>query len=199
MNRLNEIISSGRAPGLMGFSKDPGCPQVAIPRALRRLEDDWGAKSTEMIKKGAQYSVSQLKEVWINGRKKRKHIMKPVIILFALMLTCFASQAQTVSTRIVGTTVQTNTFVASTVPVKVFLITGYSASQQYIMGFQTNAIPPTGARATFSVPVLADNYYSIDYGYYGADYQNLTLCTSTTPFTYTPGATNATFQAVLRR
>jgi len=76
-SRLREILSSGIAPGFAGIARDPGCPQVAIPRALRQMEDKYGARAGEMIGKGSQFSTKRLREIWINGRKKRKHIPKP--------------------------------------------------------------------------------------------------------------------------
>jgi hypothetical protein len=45
---------------------------MAVPRALRRLEDDYGSRSKEMIQRGAQYSTKRLREIWIDGRKKKK-------------------------------------------------------------------------------------------------------------------------------
>jgi len=77
MGRLVEIIASGRAPGFAGIARDPGCPQVAIPKALRQMEDSFGSRSKEMIQRGAQFSTKKLREIWIDGRKKRKFVPKP--------------------------------------------------------------------------------------------------------------------------
>jgi len=76
MGRIAEILASCVAPGFSGFSADPGCPQVAVPRALRRLEDEFGSRSREMIGRGSQFSTKKLREIWIDGRKKRKHKKK---------------------------------------------------------------------------------------------------------------------------
>lgn len=77
MGKLAEIIESGQPPGYAGIARDPGSPQVAIPRALRRLEDEAGSQSKEFLTRHAQYSPKKLREIWIDGRKKRKHKPKP--------------------------------------------------------------------------------------------------------------------------
>ena len=115
------------------------------------------------------------------------------------MLAGIASQAQTVATRVVGDTTATNSLIVTSQASKTFLITGYTATTQYIMVFQTNSVPANGTKAVFSVPVSAGQFYSIDFGYYGADLDKLTVCNSTTANTLTIGAADTTFQCVLRR
>jgi len=115
------------------------------------------------------------------------------------MLAGIASQAQTIATRVSGGTTATNSFIAASVPSKVFLISGYSATTQYIMVFQTNAVPANGTVAVFSVPVTGGQFYSMDFSYYGADLDKLTVCNSTTANTLTIGAADCTFQTILRR
>ena len=60
MGRIAEIIASGKAPGFKG-SKDPTSPDVAIPRALKQLEQTQSAGS---IARQAGFSVKQLKKTW---------------------------------------------------------------------------------------------------------------------------------------
>jgi len=125
--------------------------------------------------------------------------MKSLIFIAALMLAT-ALQAQTTPTRVIGDTTATNSAIfTSQNGTKVFALTGYSATTQYIMVFQTNGIPANGFKATFSVPVSAGQFYSVDFGYYGADMDKLTVCNSTTANTLTIGAADTTFQAILRR
>lgn len=119
-----------------------------------------------------------------------------------LLLTMFAlcSYGQTVATRVTGDSTATNSFVASTKPQKVFLLTGYSATTQYIMVFGTNTVPANGAKCNLGpFPVSAGQFYSIDFGYYGADLDAVTVCNSTTVNTLTIGAADCTFQAVVKR
>ena len=89
MGKLVEILESGGAPGYAGTTRDSGCPQVAIPRALREMEQGYrrrsvfgygggsrheGGMDSRQIQQATQYSVKQLKSVWIDGRKKKKTI-----------------------------------------------------------------------------------------------------------------------------
>lgn len=61
MSKLSEILSSGRAPGFNTKAKAPDSADVAIPRALRQMEEKHGAKK---IARDAGYSVNQLKQTW---------------------------------------------------------------------------------------------------------------------------------------
>jgi hypothetical protein len=71
MSRIAEIISSGRAPGFINRSLDPGCPQVAVPRALHAMECEIGSRSKEVIEQGTQCSTRKLKRVWFEKQKRR--------------------------------------------------------------------------------------------------------------------------------
>lgn len=60
-SRIGEILESGKAPGFRGVHKDPTSPDVAIPKALKNLEQTQSARD---IAKGAGFSVSTLKKTW---------------------------------------------------------------------------------------------------------------------------------------
>lgn len=125
--------------------------------------------------------------------------MKKILFL-AFLLAAFVAPAQTVSTRIYGDTTATNSLiVTSQNGQKAYAFCGYTTTTQYIMVFQTNAVPANGTKATFSVPVTAGQFYSIDFSYYGADLDKCTVCNSTTANTLTIGAADTTFQAIFRR
>ena len=130
--------------------------------------------------------------------------MKKLLLAALILCAAIVTQAQTVSTVIRGDTTATNAFIvtgtnAYTAGVKLYLLTGYTATTQYIMVFQTNAIPANGTKAMFSLPISAGQGYSFDFSYYGADMDRITVCNSTTANTLTLGAADTTFQALLRR
>lgn len=125
------------------------------------------------------------------------------LLLAALFLCTLTIRAQTVSTVVRGSTIATNQFIVTatntyTPGVKLYLLTGYTATTQYIMVFQTNALPANGSVALFSLPISAGQGYSFDFSYYGADMDRIFVCNSTTANTLTLGAADTTFQAVLR-
>ena len=127
--------------------------------------------------------------------------MKKLILILFMFLAAVAAESQTVATRVVGDSTATNSFIATkTKGTKVFLLTGYSATSQYIMVFSTNAIPANGIKAALGpFPISAGQFYSIDFGAYGADLDGVVICNSTTANTLTIGAADTTFQAILRR
>jgi hypothetical protein len=120
-------------------------------------------------------------------------------LLTILLLAGLTAGAQTVSTRIVGNSLATNYVVVTSQATKVFAVTGYTTATQFIQVFQTNALPANGSTPIFSVPVAAGQGYSVDFSFYGADMDKLTVCNSTTANTLTLGAADTTFQAILRR
>lgn len=61
MNRLKEIIVSGKPPGFGSHARDPECADVAVPRAFKQLEEQ---HSAQKIAKDAGYSVSTIKRTW---------------------------------------------------------------------------------------------------------------------------------------
>ena len=130
--------------------------------------------------------------------------MKKLLLAALILCAALTIQAQTVSTVVRGNSFATNSFVvtatnAYTPGVKLYLLTGYTATTQYIQVFQTNAVPANGTTPLFSLPISAGQGYSFDFSYYGADLDKLTICNSTTANTLTLGAADTTFQAILRR
>lgn len=134
-------------------------------------------------------------------------IRKYTILLLTLLMVTFSAWAMVPNTQVVGNT----TFVpyrklysAKTGPVgngKLYLVSGYnSGSAQYVMIFSNTNYPPTnGEVGTFSFPVAGNNYFSFDFGYYGADNPGggWIVCNSTTADTNTLGGTNCTFQGII--
>ena len=126
--------------------------------------------------------------------------MKKLLFMLALIgLLPLATQAQNiVQTRVIGNASYTNTLVASYKPTKLFAVTGYnSGSLQYIQVFQSSA-PTNGMIPIFSIPVAATQYFSIDFSYYGADLDKITVCNSSTADTLTKGSSNCGLQAIIR-
>ena len=132
------------------------------------------------------------------GLRAQAGKMMMVVLLF-LLLSALGVSAQ-VPTKVVGDTTATNSFIATKRSnTKVFLLTGYTSVSQYIMVFGTNAVPANGAKAQLGpFPVSAGQFYSIDFGAYGADLDGVTICNSTTANTLTIGAADTTFQAILK-
>lgn len=121
--------------------------------------------------------------------------MKKLIIL-PLLLLAVVVLADTIPTIILGDATAKSSFVAFTTAKKIYQITGYSASTQYIQVFETNTVPANGTVPKISVPVSAGQYYSIDFGYYGLNLDKCTLANSSTVNTLTIGAADTTFQVI---
>lgn len=66
MNRLNDILASGRAPGLVLKVPDPTSADVAVPRALKQLEQTQSADSIvrEMGWKATRRNLKEIKKTW---------------------------------------------------------------------------------------------------------------------------------------
>lgn len=58
---LDQIIRSGKAPGVSTKAADPGSPTASVPRALRQMEEK---ESARRIAKQAGFSVNELKRIW---------------------------------------------------------------------------------------------------------------------------------------
>ena len=129
--------------------------------------------------------------------------MKTFLIISALFCANII-QAQTVNTRVVGNSTYTNTLnvaKAGNGAVKLFTVLGQNASSStaYVQVFNSTTNPANGTIPVFSVPVPASpQYYSIDFGYYGADFDAVTICISTNANTLGLASTNFTIQAITR-
>ena len=126
--------------------------------------------------------------------------MKKLFLLLGLIaLLPLATKAQNiVPTRVIGNGTYTNMLVASYKPTKLFAVTGYnSGSLQDIQIFQSSA-PTNGMIPIFSIPVAATQYFSIDFSYYGADLDKITICNSSTGDTLTKGGSDCGIQAIIR-
>jgi len=104
---------------------------------------------------------------------------------------------QTIS---IGNATLTNSLIVATSPVKLYTLCGYNnGPAQYVMLFQTNAVPNNGMLAKHSFAVGAQQNYSFDFSFYGEDLDTLAVANSTTPDVLTLGTTNCSFQAILAR
>ena len=124
--------------------------------------------------------------------------MKTFIYAIALALAFgFNAQAQVVS----GNASYTNSMVVSKGYCRLYSLTGYNsnAGTQYIQIIATNGVPANGTVPTFSIPVAGSQYYSIDFRDYGADFDSLTVCNSSTANTLTIGASDTSFQAIVKK
>lgn len=61
--KIHEILASGQPPGLCGSMArmDPTHPDVAVPKAFRKLEETQSARE---IAKGAGFSVNTIRQTW---------------------------------------------------------------------------------------------------------------------------------------
>lgn len=129
--------------------------------------------------------------------------MRTKLLCVLLVVLSWPALAQTTATRVSGNARLTNSLIVSSVlGTKLFTIQGYNAASatQYIQVFQTNAVPPNASVPTFSFPVASSNYFSMDFGQYGADLDRIMVVVSTNAATLGIGATNAcALQAITRR
>ena len=202
MGHLAEIISRGIAPGFNTGAKDPGCPQVAVPRALRQLEDQLGSRSKEMFRRGAGFTRDRLKEIWLDGKKKRRNTMKTALLIFTLMLGLTAG-AQSFTTRIVpespGTSLVASRIISTrAVKVQSVLVLNTGAATQYIQIHETTTLPANGvAPKVPSIPVGAGQIVMFEF-VGGLDLAALTVCNSSTAATKTIGSADCMISVVVR-
>lgn len=66
MNGLAGILKSGVAPGFSGLHQDPTNADVAIPRALKEVEQTKGAAQlvSEMGWKPTKKNINAIKKAW---------------------------------------------------------------------------------------------------------------------------------------
>ncbi len=121
------------------------------------------------------------------------------ISLFLVAIVAFA--ASTISTRLIGDTLLVKSRVVSGRSCKLYAVCGYnaSASTQYMLVFETNALPADGTFAKLGpFPVLTGQFYSIDLSTYGADMDYVTVAaSSTTNYLTLTSGTNVTIQAII--
>jgi hypothetical protein len=108
-----------------------------------------------------------------------------------------AAAAQ-IATRLVGDTSLTNKRLVSSTPCTLYAVTGVnSGPDQYLLVFETNALPANGSAAKICVPVLGAQFYSIDFSCYGAGLDKVYVACSTTTNTLTLGSSNITVTAII--
>lgn len=126
--------------------------------------------------------------------KNWKRILGLLLVLLAV--TAIAELA----TRTIGDAAATNRRLVSAAACKLYAVTGInSGPDQFIQVFQTNALPANGAVPVFSVIVGGGQFYSFDFGTYGADLDKVYICCSTTTNTLTLGSSNVSITAIIGR
>jgi hypothetical protein len=123
-----------------------------------------------------------------------------VIGIMGLMASDAGAQNLATSSR--GNASLTNCLVVSARNgTKLYTVQGYLAltTTAFVQVFQTNNVPANASVPTFSFPVAATNYFSMDFGAYGCDLDKITVCISTNAATLGIAATNAAgIQAVVK-
>lgn len=125
--------------------------------------------------------------------------MKLKLLILTVFGLCFGAMATPLpSTITVGNATLTNSFVVAKGPVKLYTLCGYnSGPAQFIMIFQTNAVPNNGFLALHSFPVGTQQFYSFDFSYYGNGLDAVSVANSSTAATLTKGAADCSFQAII--
>lgn len=137
-----------------------------------------------------------------NDLENLKPMKKKLSILAMVAIVTIAACAAIPNTTIIGNTSYVPYRVVKTNAVKLYTILGYnSGPAQFVMVFGTNnpsgAAPTNGQLGTFAFPVAASNYFSLDFSYYGANLDSISVANSTTATNLTLGSTNCSFQAII--
>lgn len=197
MNHLQDILESGCAPGFQQGAKHPTHAEMAIPRALREVEQQQG---TDKLVRGMGWkpthrNINAIKKCWGMG-----------VIAFFLALSSFGESVK-VPTTVSGTGRYTNSLVVRTpgfgstnAPVKLYSIMGYNSTNTtiYLQVYQQTSVPANAA-TNFVIgpfPIPATNFYYVDFNLYGADLDGATVVMSTTPGTNTIATACATIQSI---
>lgn len=197
MSKLLDILKCGRAPGFHQNSKPSDHAEVAIPRALRQVEQQQGADKLVrgMGWKPTRRNISAIKKCWGMGA-----------IVLLLTLSTFG-QAMKIPTTVSGTGIYTNSLVVRTpgagstnAPVKLYAIMGYNSTNTtvYLQVYQQTSVPANAA-TNFVIgpfPIPATNFYYVDFNLYGANLDGATVVMSTTPGTNTIATACATIQSI---
>lgn len=132
----------------------------------------------------------------------RGHGLAFLLLGAALLAWPVRARAQLVPTSVRGNASLTNCLVATgKTGVKLYTVQGYNAltTTAFVQVFQTNNIPANASVPTFSFPVAATNYFSMDFGSYGCDLDKITVAISTNAATLGIAATNAAgIQAIIK-
>lgn len=126
--------------------------------------------------------------------------MRNKIITLFLMVVLVAVAAWAVPTVFIGTAaINSNQRLVSNRPVKLYALLGVNTNNatQYIQLFTTTVTLTNLLVPKISAPVGAGQYYYIDFGTYGADFDVVNVANSTTPDVLTIGSTNCSFQAII--
>lgn len=122
---------------------------------------------------------------------------KTLTVLLALVALVAAAE---VATRVVGNAALTNKRLVSGRPCKLYTVLGQNTGpDQFIQVFQTNALPANNAVPVFSFAIGAGQYFSLDFGQYGADLDAVYVCCSTATNALTLGSSNVSITAILGR
>lgn len=127
---------------------------------------------------------------------------KKLSILALLALIATIACAAIPNTTIIGNTTYVPYRVSNTNAVKLYTVLGYnSGPAQFVMVFgaknSAGTAPTNGQVGTFCFPVAASNYFSLDFSYYGANLDSVSVANSTTATNLTLGSTNCSFQVIV--
>ncbi len=123
--------------------------------------------------------------------------MKTILTLVLLLGAVLGARAE--NTTVAGNSALTNSLKVASQPTKLYAVTGMnlSGSAEYIQVFQ-KVTPVNGDVPVFSFPVFASSPFALDFSFYGADLDAITICASTTATTLTLATANTTLQAIVK-
>ncbi len=125
--------------------------------------------------------------------------LKRTGLIMVLALVALVAVAE-VATRVIGNSALTNKRLVSAKAAKLYTVMGQNTGPaQFVQVFATNALPPNDAVPVFSFAIGAGQYFSMDFGQYGADLDAVYVVNSTTTNTLTLGSSNVSVQAILGR
>ena len=104
------------------------------------------------------------------------------------------------ATRTVGNGQFTNSLIVSSIPCKLYGVCGYNstATNEFLMIFETNAVPANGTVCRIGpFPVGANQFFSVDFSFYGSDLDKCLVAMSTTSNSLTLAGTNFTIQGIV--
>lgn len=66
MSKIEEMLRDGKPPGYAGVAKDPTCADMAVPRALKEIEQTKGAREIvrEMGWKPTTRNLNEIRRTW---------------------------------------------------------------------------------------------------------------------------------------
>lgn len=125
---------------------------------------------------------------------------KKLLIGLSLLVAVAVFGQAIVATTIRGNSATVNNLnVSQGGPVKIYTVLGQNLTNTtiYVQIFGSNS-PTAGAIPLVSVPVATQNFYSIDFGYYGLNLDGCQVVFSTNPTNFAVATQCGTIQAVIK-